>query len=91
MIVSQVFSLLTFQVETMSANTGVTIPIAVLKVGETRSLMTNLEFPEAPVCFKLVEGNGPVYIHGNSVPVYLEQVDEAEDEVEVIVSKNSFD
>lgn len=78
------------QVETLSASTGVTIPIAVLKVGENRSLLTNLEFPEAPVNFKLVEGNGPVYIHGNQIPMYVERVEEAEDEMEPIVRRNSL-
>ncbi len=72
----------------MSASNGVTIPIAVLKVGETRSIMTNLEFPDAPVNFKLIQGSGPVYIHGNQVPVFIENVEngeEAEDEMEVVV------
>lgn len=39
-----------------------------LKVGESRSVQTVLEFPDAPVTFKLVEGNGPVYIHGQQLP-----------------------
>lgn len=44
------------------------VPIAVLKVGQQRSVQTLLEFPDAPVTFKLVEGNGPVYIHGQQLP-----------------------
>lgn len=40
------------------------VPVAVLKAGETRSVQTVLEFPDPPVSFKLIEGNGPVYIHG---------------------------
>lgn len=48
--------------------------------------MTNLEFPDAPVTFKLIEGNGPVYIHGNQVPIYMESVDEMEGEADAVVS-----
>jgi len=40
----------------------VKIPIAVLKVGETRSLRPNVEFPNGSVTFKLVQGTGPVYV-----------------------------
>lgn len=39
-----------------------------LKVGESRTVQSNLEFPEGPVKFTLVEGSGPVYIHGQQVP-----------------------
>lgn len=42
----------------------VKIPIAVLKVGETRSMNPHLEFPDGPVTFKLISGSGPVHIHG---------------------------
>lgn len=54
----------------MSLRDPIKIPIAVLKVGETRSVRTDLEFPEAPVTFKLIQGNGPVHIHGNC-PVHI--------------------
>lgn len=40
------------------------IPIAVLKVGEARSMNPHLEFPDGPVTFKLISGHGPVHIHG---------------------------
>lgn len=40
------------------------IPIAVLKVGETRVLRPNIEFPSESVTFKLIQGTGPVYICG---------------------------
>lgn len=56
------------QVESSTISETVKVPIAVLKVGETRSVQTLLEFPDAPVTFKLVEGNGPVYIHGQQLP-----------------------
>lgn len=52
------------QVETLSSNETVKIPVAVLKVGESRVVQPELEFPYGPVTFTLVEGNGPVYIHG---------------------------
>lgn len=42
--------------------------MAVLKAGETRSIQTVLEFPDSPVTFHLVEGSGPVYIHGQQAP-----------------------
>ncbi|XP_017131587.1 nucleoplasmin-like protein [Drosophila elegans] len=44
----------------------VKIPIAVLKVGETRSLRPNVEFPNGSVTFKLVQGTGPVYVCGKA-------------------------
>lgn len=57
-----------FQIETTSMSESkphqIKVPVAVLKAGETRSVQTVLEFPDPPVTFKLVEGNGPVYIHG---------------------------
>lgn len=56
------------QVEALSANEVVKIPIAVLKVGESRVVQPELEFPYGPVTFTLIEGNGPVYIHGQQVP-----------------------
>lgn len=43
----------------------VKIPIAVLKVGEMRSVSMELEFPDAPVVFKLVQGSSPVHILGH--------------------------
>lgn len=56
------------QVEALSANEVVKIPIAVLKVGESRVVQPELEFPYGPVTFTLIEGNGPIYIHGQQVP-----------------------
>lgn len=58
-------------------------PIAVLKVGETRSEQPQLEFGGAPLSFKLVKGAGPVHIHC----LYLIEPDE-EDEMEMM---NEFD
>lgn len=39
------------QVETLSTNETVKIPIAVLKVGESRVVQPELEFPYGPVTF----------------------------------------
>ncbi|XP_037052512.1 nucleoplasmin-like protein [Bradysia coprophila] len=68
------------EVKTTSANGPVQIPIAVLKAGEARTSIVNLEFPEAPVTFTLIEGSGPVYIHGNIISTYMEQVEDEGDE-----------
>lgn len=69
------------QVETLSANETVKIPIAVLKVGESRVVQPELEFPYGPVTFTLIEGNGPIYIHGQQVPNgYEDQVIEGGEE-----------
>jgi len=71
------------QVETMSQRDAVKIPIAVLKVGETRSVRTDLEFPDAPVTFKLIEGSGPVHIHGQHLPgTLVEEIEDFGDEME---------
>lgn len=56
------------QVEAPSVNGPVKIPIAVLKIGEQRVVQSNLEFPEGPVTFKLISGNGPVIITGLQAP-----------------------
>ncbi|XP_034484858.1 nucleoplasmin-like protein [Drosophila innubila] len=48
------------------AKKTVKIPIAVLKVGETRTLHPNVEFPNGSVTFKLVQGTGPVYVYGKA-------------------------
>lgn len=67
----------------MSQRDAVKIPIAVLKVGETRAMRTDLEFPDAPVTFKLIEGSGPVHIHGQNLPSTLvEEIEDFGDEME---------
>lgn len=67
----------------MSQRDAIKIPIAVLRVGETRSITSDLEFPDAPVTFKLIEGNGPVHIHGQHLPgTLLEEIEEYGDELE---------
>lgn len=39
-----------------------------LKIGEQRVVQSNLEFPEGPVTFRLISGNGPVIISGLQAP-----------------------
>lgn len=57
------------------------IPIAVLKAGETRAVNPDVEFFDTSVTFKLIKGNGPVYIHGQNL----------KDEVEVIMDDEDTD
>lgn len=49
-------------------NGSIKIPIAVLKIGEQRVVQSNLEFPEGPITFKLINGSGPVIITGLQAP-----------------------
>lgn len=60
----------------------VKIPIAVLKVGETRSMNPHLEFPDGPVTFKLISGAGPVHLHG-LVGMGGNEEDDMDDEAEM--------
>uniref|UniRef100_A0A2M3ZFE9 Putative nucleoplasmin n=1 Tax=Anopheles braziliensis TaxID=58242 RepID=A0A2M3ZFE9_9DIPT len=73
------------QVETMTIRDTLRIPIAVLKVGETRQCRMDLEFSDAPVTFTLIEGKGPVHIHGQhllgSLVEEFEDMEEMEEEV----------
>uniref|UniRef100_A0A182NCT4 Nucleoplasmin core domain-containing protein n=1 Tax=Anopheles dirus TaxID=7168 RepID=A0A182NCT4_9DIPT len=73
------------QVETMTIRDTLRIPIAVLKVGELRQSRMDLEFSDAPVTFTLVEGKGPVHIHGlhllGSLVEEFEDMEEMEEEV----------
>lgn len=50
-------------------------------------MQLNLEFPDSPVSFKLIEGNGPVYIHCQHVPrAYEEEFEEIEEMAEEEIS-----
>lgn len=50
-----------------------------LKAGETRCITLNLEFPDS-VSFRLIEGNGPVYILGQHIPMMHKNEGELSDE-----------
>jgi nucleophosmin 3 len=76
-------------VEVETTKDSLRIPIAVLKAGETRALNPDLEFYDTDVTFKLIKGNGPVYIHGQTIKDEVmdenmddEQSDEEEDDEE---------
>lgn len=66
------------QVHTIKDN--LKIPIAVLKAGETRAVNPDIEFYETSAVFKLIKGNGPVYIHGQNIKDEVEVVDMDDDE-----------
>lgn len=55
------------QAETLTLKETIKTPIAILKVGEQRQVRLDLEFPDAPVTFTLIEGSGPVYLHGQDL------------------------
>lgn len=77
------------EVETMTIRDTLRIPIAVLKVGEARQCRLDLEFSDSPVTFTLVEGKGPVYIHGQHLLGSL--VEEFEDMEEMEEDENDED
>jgi nucleophosmin 3 len=52
-----------------------------LKPGETRYANLFLEFPDAPVTFRLTQGSGPVHIHGQHLVGEFEgELDELDEE-----------
>ncbi|XP_070494172.1 nucleoplasmin-like protein [Chironomus tepperi] len=74
------------EVETKSEDSIVKIPIAVLKVGENRCSQSFLEFPDNPVKFTLIQGEGPVHIHGHHL---IGEIDT--DEIEEEIDEEEFD
>lgn len=62
-------------VEVFTVKDSLRIPIAVLKAGETRALNPDVEFYDTSVTFKLIKGNGPVYILGQNLKDDVEVVD----------------
>uniref|UniRef100_A0A336N285 CSON010882 protein n=2 Tax=Culicoides sonorensis TaxID=179676 RepID=A0A336N285_CULSO len=63
------------EAETMSMQEMIKIPLVVLKVGEERQVnLGELEFFDAPVTFRLVQGKGPVHVLGQ----HLQQEEESE-------------
>lgn len=88
------FTVICPQVETNGNDEKVKIPIAVLKVGENRCSQSFLEFPDAPVTFRLIQGSGPVHIHGHHLTAGDDEGeipmddDEDLDEEEVSVPEN---
>ncbi|KAF7270244.1 hypothetical protein GWI33_016792 [Rhynchophorus ferrugineus] len=75
------------QVEAMTWKDAVKIPIATLKAGGPNSqVLLDLSFPDPPVTFALLQGNGPVHIIGHHLiggPLsdYEENMEEMEEEM----------
>ncbi|CAK1541149.1 unnamed protein product [Leptosia nina] len=73
------------QVETMCLQDTIKIPVAILKVGETRQARLDIEFPDAPVTFTLTQGSGPVHLIGQHLLGALveefEDMEEMEEEM----------
>ncbi|XP_075147666.1 nucleoplasmin [Haematobia irritans] len=69
-------------VEVHTVKDNLKIPIAVLKAGETRAVNPDIEFYETSATFKLIKGNGPVYIHGQNIKDEVEVVDMDDDETD---------
>ena len=58
------------------------IPIAVLKAGETRAVNPDVEFYETSLTFKLIKGNGPVYIMGQNIKDDVVDIEDEETDEE---------
>lgn len=90
------------QAEAMTIRDTINIPIAILKAGEIRQARLDLDFPDSPVTFTLVEGSGPVHIHGQHLSeveefdiedieeMGEEMVDEEEEDDEELKDKQTF-
>ncbi|KAK9890714.1 hypothetical protein WA026_012063 [Henosepilachna vigintioctopunctata] len=71
------------QVEAMTWKDCVKIPVATLKAGgPNNQVLLDLCFPDPPVIFSLIQGNGPVHIIGTSVNEVIGEMDEDEEEEE---------
>lgn len=68
------------EVSTNSEYGTAKLPIAVLKVGDTRAVRPDLEFPAYSTTFKLIEGSGPVYLHGSHILMAIENEGEFTDD-----------
>lgn len=79
-LLTNFFIIIELQVETTTKDDSIKIPIAVLKVGENRLSSSFLEFPDAPVTFKLIQGSGPVHIHGHHLLGELDGIEEIDEE-----------
>lgn len=53
------------QAEAMGYKSDIKFPITVLTGGQTQQVVLDLLFPDPPVTFKLIQGNGPVHLLGN--------------------------
>jgi len=74
------------QVEAMTWKDSVKIPVATLKAGgPNNQVLLDLSFPDPPVTFSLIQGNGPVHIIGHhligSPMEEFDEMDELEEEM----------
>ncbi|XP_011182577.2 nucleoplasmin-like protein [Zeugodacus cucurbitae] len=69
-------------VEVHTVKDSLKIPIAVLKAGETRAVNPDVEFFETSVTFKLIKGNGPVYIMGQNIKDDVVDIEDEETDEE---------
>lgn len=74
------------QVEAMTWKDSVKIPVATLKAGgPNNQVLLDLSFPDPPVTFTLVQGNGPVHVIGHhligSPMEEFDEIDEMEGEM----------
>ncbi|XP_050310581.1 nucleoplasmin-like protein isoform X1 [Anthonomus grandis grandis] len=74
------------QVEAMTWKDSVKIPVATLKAGSANNqVLLDLSFPDPPVTFTLIQGNGPVHIIGHHLiggPIEeFDEMDEMEEEM----------
>jgi len=74
------------QVEAMTWKESIKIPVATLKAGGANAqVLLDLSFPDPPVTFSLIQGNGPVHIIGHHLiggPVEeFDEMDEMEEEM----------
>ncbi|XP_028165884.1 nucleoplasmin-like protein isoform X1 [Ostrinia nubilalis] len=80
------------QVETMSLQDSIKIPVAVLKAGETRHARLDIEFPDAPVTFTLIQGSGPVHLIGQHLlGALVEEFEDMEEMVEEMLDEEEED
>ncbi|XP_053946895.1 nucleoplasmin-like protein [Anastrepha obliqua] len=69
-------------VQVYTVKDALQIPIAVLKAGETRAVNPDVEFFETSVTFKLIKGNGPVYIMGQNIKDDVVDIEDEETDEE---------
>ncbi|XP_011202689.1 PREDICTED: nucleoplasmin-like protein [Bactrocera latifrons] len=69
-------------VEVHTVKDSLKIPIAVLKAGETRAVNPDVEFYETSLTFKLIKGNGPVYIMGQNIKDDVVDIEDEETDEE---------
>ncbi|XP_054258890.1 nucleoplasmin-like protein ANO39 [Macrosteles quadrilineatus] len=81
------------QAEAMGYKSDIKFPIAVLKGGSQSQAVLDLLFPDPPVTFKLIQGNGPVHLLGNHSVGSGEMVgeDDEDDELEDELDEEDMD